>query len=236
MQLFVGTSGYSYKEWKGSFYPKKIPAGDMLGFYAKQFAAVELNNTFYKMPEASVLAASAREVPKHFRFSIKAPQSITHRKRLNGAEGYVEFLVGAVKSFKKKRGPILFGLPPNFKKNIERLDNLLALLGGKTPATFEFRHESWFDDDVYDCLRRHNCPLCIADTEEMPDPRVISTANWGYLRLRRDTYTTPKLRKWVKVIASQDWKETYVFFKHEDTGTGPKFATTFLKLASEAGI
>lgn len=236
MQLHVGTSGYSYKEWKGSFYPEKIPAGDMLGFYAKQFAAVELNNTFYRMPVAAVLTANAGEVPKHFRFSIKAPQSITHRKRLNGVEEDMEHLVETVKSLKKKQGPILFGLPPNFKKYVERLDNLLTLLGRKTPATFEFRHESWFDDEVYDCLRRHNCPLCIADTEEMPDPRVVSTADWGYVRLRRDTYTTPKLRKWVKVIASQNWKETYVFFKHEDTGTGPKFAAKFLELAAEAGL
>jgi uncharacterized protein YecE (DUF72 family) len=141
-----------------------------------------------------------------------------------------------VKAFKKKQGPILFGLPPNFKKNIERLDNLLTLLGGKTQSTFEFRHESWFDDEVYDCLRRHACPLCVADTEEMPDPSVVSTADWGYLRLRRDDYTVPQLRKWVKAIAAQEWKEVYVFFKHEDTGTGPKFATKFLELAAESGI
>lgn len=236
MQLFVGTSGYSYKEWKGSFYPVKLPAAEMLAYYATKFAAVELNNTFYRMPSASVLEGNAAQVPENFQFSIKAPQTITHRKRLNGVEGDVEFLVGAVKAFQKKQGPILFGLPPNFKKNIERLEGLLKLLGGKTQATFEFRHESWFDDEVYDSLRRHSCPLCIADTEEMPDPSVVSTADWGYLRLRRDNYTVPQLRKWVKAIAAQDWKSAYVFFKHEDTGTGPKFATKFLELAREAGI
>jgi uncharacterized protein YecE (DUF72 family) len=232
MQLFVGTSGYSYPKWKGGFYPAKLPQKEMLSYYADRFAAVELNNTFYKMPSESDVKAWAEQVPKTFRFAIKAPQTITHFKRLKDAEEPTKQLFQTAATLKRRQGPILFGLPPNLKKDVPRLRSFLRLLPKKYQAAFEFRHESWFDDEVFDCLRDRGCSLCIADAEDLPPVELVSTTDWGYIRLRRENYTKKELAAWVKRIKSQPWQETHVFFKHEDTGTGPKFATQFLQLAS----
>jgi uncharacterized protein YecE (DUF72 family) len=231
MQFFVGTSGYSYKEWKGSFYPEKLPAKEMLSFYAQHFSTVEINNTFYKMPTVSVVESWAQQAPNSFRFVLKAPQAITHFKRLKAEcqESLNAFLETA-SALKKRQGPLLFQLPPNFKKDVERLDGFLKLIPKRTQVGFEFRHESWFDADVYACLKKHSCVLCTADADELPHSDLVSTAKWGMVRLRREKYSKKQLADWVKKIKAQDWSQVYLFFKHEDTGTGPKFASQFLSL------
>jgi len=232
MQLFVGTSGYGYKEWKGNFYPEKLPAKEMLNYYAQHFSTVEINNTFYKMPDASVLESWTLQLPDGFRFVVKAPQLITHRKRLKNTEAELDQLLKAVAVLKDHRGPLLFQLPPNLKKDVALLQTFLRGVGRRVQAAIEFRHESWNDDDVSACLVAHKCALCVADTDEVPVTQLISTAPWGYLRLRRERYTTKQLKEWVKQIKSQPWQSAYVFFKHEDTGTGPRFAARFLELAA----
>ncbi|MEX0641685.1 MAG: DUF72 domain-containing protein [Pirellulales bacterium] len=230
MQFFVGTSGYSYPQWKGSFYPKKLPQREMLSYYAQRFSTVEANSTFYRMPRPGVLEAWAEQVPGSFRFALKAPQTITHRKRLKNAEAATDDFLRAAAALKRRLGPLLFQLPPDFKKDLRRLDAFLRFLGKKRSLAFEFRHASWFDDDVFDCLRAHSAALCVADTDDVSRVDLIRTADWGYVRLRRTRYTDQRLRTWIERINFQDWTAAYVFFKHEETGTGPKFAARFLSL------
>ena len=232
MRFFVGTSGYSYKEWKGSFYPEKLPQREMLAYYAQRFGTVEVNNSFYRMPAASVLKSWAQEVPAGFRFVLKAPQTITHFKRLNNAKSVTNDFLRIAATLKQRRGPVLFQLPPNFKKDLARLEVFLSLIRKGTAIAFEFRHSSWFDNEVIDCLRAKSCALCVADTDDLPRADLISTAGWGYVRLRRKHYTRKQLAAWVERMKAQAWSEAYVFFKHEDAGTGPKFAARFLELAS----
>jgi len=231
MRFFVGTSGYSYKEWKGNFYPEKLPQKEMLSYYAQRFSTVEINNTFYRMPSASVVESWAHQTPDSFRFVLKAPQTITHRKRLKGAEEATDNLLRVAAVLKERQGPLLFQLPPNLKKDLARLEHFLSFIAGKTAAAFEFRHASWLDDEVYDCLRAHSCALCANDMDDAPSPDLVSTADWGYLRLRREGYTDESLGEWIAKLRSHDWNEAYVCFKHEDTGTGPKLAARFLELA-----
>jgi uncharacterized protein YecE (DUF72 family) len=233
MRLFVGTSGYSYKEWKGSFYPEKLPQKQMLTCYAQRFSTVEANNTSYRLPALSVLESWAEQVPEGFRFVLKAPQKITHFRRLKQVEEETKSFLRAAAALKKRRGPLFFQLPPNFKKDLPRLQAFLSLLGPRTQAAFEFRHESWFDDEVFDCLRGKSCALCVADTDDSPCKELVHTARWGYLRLRREGYSDSGLRGWIKRIRSQPWDGVYVFFKHEDSGAGPKLAARFLKLAGQ---
>jgi uncharacterized protein YecE (DUF72 family) len=227
MQIHVGTSGFSYKEWKGTFYPEKIKGPDMLRFYAERFDTVEINNTFYRMPQASVLEHWAQEVPPGFRFVLKAPQRITHQKRLAGVEEDVAYFFATAKSMGAVLGPVLFQLPPYMKKDLPRLDALLRLVPSGQRAALEFRHESWFDDEVYARLRAGNSALCIADTDEEPLHDIRATAGWGYLRLRRVAYDEAALGEWAARVKAQGWDEAYVFFKHEDEGTGPRFAAAF---------
>lgn len=233
MQLFVGTSGYGYKEWKGSFYPEKLPAKEMLRFYGEQFNSVELNNTFRRMPTAEILIDLLGHVPKSFRFAVKAPQAITHFKRLKDADEPVRQFVEAVQSLKTQCGPLLFQLPPNFKKDLERLSTFLKLLKKSDRAAFEFRHESWYDDEVVQLLRKHHCALCVADDDDLPDARVERTADFGYVRLRRAAYSNAELKKWFERLQKMEWNALYIYFKHEETGTGPKFARELLKIAGQ---
>ena len=231
MRFFVGTSGYSYKEWKGSFYPEKLPQKEMLNYYAERFSTVEINNTFYRMPKASVLESWADQVPDSFRFVLKAPQVVTHRKRLKGVEQETDYLLRTAAVLKGRQGPLLFQLPPNLKKDLSRLETFLGLLGEGALVAFEFRHESWFDGEVFACLRENSCALCVADMDDASTTDLVNTAGWGYVRLRREDYTDQQLGEWIKRLRSQAWGEAYVFFKHEDAGTGPKFAARFLELA-----
>ena len=231
MQLYVGTSGYSYKEWKGSFYPEKIPAAQMLSYYASRLPAVELNNTFYRLPQRGMVESWKAQVPEDFRFSVKAPQRITHFKRLKEAAAETSYMLDVVSALEDRLGVVLFQLPPNMKKDLERLETFLRDLPANTPAAFEFRHPTWFDDDVIELLRSHNRVLCIADTDDLPTNHIDKTADWGYLRLRRVHYSEADLVEWTKRIRAQQWQTTYVFFKHENEGTGPKLAAQFIDLS-----
>jgi uncharacterized protein YecE (DUF72 family) len=231
MQFFVGTSGFSYKEWKGSFYPEKLPQKEMLGYYSRRLGAVEINNTFYRMPKASVLEAWAEQVPGSFRFVLKASQRITHYKRLKDVEGDTDYLLRTSAVLGPRRGPLLFQLPANLPKDLPRLETFLDLLSGEARAAFEFRHESWFDEEVFGCLRAHSCGLCFADMEDGPAGELVSTADWGYVRLRREEYSDDDLRGWIDRLNAQGWNEACVFFKHEDAGAGPRLASRFLELA-----
>lgn len=230
MDLYVGTSGYSYKEWKGSFYPEKLAAKDMLPYYAERLKAVELNNTFYRLPQKSMVESWKSQVPEDFRFSVKASQRITHFKRLKEAEAETKFMLDIVSALADRLGVVLFQLPPNMKKDLERLETFLSHLTGEIKATFEFRHPTWFDDEVLELLSRHERALCVSDTDDLPVSRIDKTTDWGYLRLRRVNYSESELKNWVKQIKAQKWKSTYVFFKHEDEGTGPKLAARFIDL------
>jgi uncharacterized protein YecE (DUF72 family) len=231
MKLHVGTSGYAYKEWKGSFYPRDLPAKRMLHFYGEHFRAVEINNTFYRMPTASLLQAWAGEVPADFRFVLKAPQRITHRHRLVDADEDVGYLLDVAATLQSRLGALLFQLPPSLKKDTSRLSAFLALLPPQRRAAFEFRHASWFDDEVFALLRDHQAALCIAEAEGDFDVPVVATADWGYLRLRRADYGDPELQVWAQRVRQQGWQEAFVFFKHEEAGRGPQLAQRFIELA-----
>lgn len=233
MNLYVGTSGYSYKEWKGSFYPKDIAADRMLAYYAQRFRSVEINNTFYRMPSVSVLEGWATEVPPEFRFVLKASRRITHIRRLKEAGDDVAYLLKVSAALGQRLGPLLFQLPPNLKKDLPRLADFLALLPPATRAAIEFRHQSWFDDDVLDLLRRHGASLCIAEAGDGVEVPFVSTADWGYLRLRMPEYTDADLRGWLDRVRGQNWRDAFIFFKHEDEGKGPEMASRLLALAEK---
>jgi len=234
LELYVGTSGYSYKEWKGSFYPADLAAKDMLGYYGERLNAVEINNTFYRLPRESVLDGWASQVPGSFRFSIKASQRITHFARLKEeAREPTEYLLRTVHVLGPKLGVLLFQLPPNLKAEVERLRAFLEVLPEGTPAAFEFRHESWKDPAVLDLLRARGVVLVCADTEESEaDEPIVATADWGYLRLRRPDYTDADLGRWAEGVRAAGWKRAFVFFKHEDEGAGPRLAARFREIAA----
>jgi len=231
MNLYVGTSGYSYKEWKGPFYPKDLPDKQMLRFYGERFRSVEINNTFYRMPKASVLEAWAAEVPADFKFVLKASQKITHFQRLKDARDSVEYLINVATTLKERLGPLLFQLPPNLQKDVPRLREFLMLLPRQGRAAFEFRHQSWFDDEVFAVLREFQAVLCIAEAENDLEIPFVSTANWGYLRLRRPDYSDAELKTWGDRVRQTGWTDAFVYFKHEDEGKGPLMAKRFLELA-----
>jgi uncharacterized protein YecE (DUF72 family) len=233
MNLHVGTSGYSYKEWKGSFYPEDLPAKEMLAYYSRKLPAVEINNTFYRLPQPAMIENWKEQVPEEFRFSIKATQRITHIKRLNNAAEETKYLLETVALLQERLGVVLFQLPPNMKKDAERLRNFLSQLPADARAAFEFRHESWFDAETFDLLRAKDCALVTSDTDEKPLSGIISTATWGYLRLRRVLYEENDLAAWIKRVRDQSWKNAFVFFKHEDEGTGPKLAAQFIALCQK---
>lgn len=230
MRLFVGTSGYGYKEWKGRFYPQDITARGMLPFYSHHFRAVEINNTFYRMPDKELLARWAAQVPDDFVFTLKAPRVITHIRRLRSATEETLHLVETAASLGKKLGPILFQLPEYFPKDLSRLETLLDLLPG-SKAVFEFRNPSWLDSEVVDLLRARGQALCISDRDSDHPPTVVGTADWGYLRLRRPGYSDADLALWLDSIVARRWDTAYVFFKHEDQAKGPALAKRFLELA-----
>ena len=231
MNLYVGTSGYSYKEWKGSFYPEDLPDRQMLRFYGERFRSVEINNTFYRMPKAPVLEGWAAEVPADFKFVLKAAQRITHQHQLKDADESVSYLLEVAGALKERLGPLLFQLPPYLRKDAPRLREFLALLRPHRRAAFEFRHQSWFDEEVFGLLRDHQAVLCIAEAENNLEIPFVSTADWGYLRLRRPDYGDAELKKWAERVRRQDWRDAFLFFKHEEKGKGPQMAKRFLELA-----
>ena len=232
MNLYVGTSGYSYKEWKGSFYPEDLPDKQMLRYYGERFRSVEINNTFYRMPKASVLETWAGEVPADFKFVLKASQRITHFQRLKDAGDSVAYLLKVALTLKERLGPLLFQLPPFLEKDATRLREFLKLLPVDSRAAFEFRHQSWFDEEIFGLLREHRAVLCIAEADNDLETPFVSTADWGYLRLRRPDYGDPELKQWADKVRQQTWDDAFVFFKHEDEGKGPQMGKRFLELDS----
>ncbi|HVS64215.1 MAG TPA: DUF72 domain-containing protein [Thermoanaerobaculia bacterium] len=234
MKLFCGTSGFSYKEWKGPFYPEDLPASKMLEFYSSRLPAVEINNTFYRLPKAEMLAKWRDAVPEGFRFVLKASQRITHRQRLEGAQDAVRYLVETSEQLGSRRGPFLVQLPPFLRKDVARLARFLDEWPQAARAAFEFRHASWFDEEVFETLRGAGAALCLADPHQVKDaeddqaePELVSTSSWGYLRLRRESYDQAALESWARRVREQAWDEAYVFFKHEDEGAGPRLAARF---------
>lgn len=229
MRVRAGTSGFSYKEWKGSFYPEKMKEADMLPYYAERFDTVELNNTFYRLPNESTLQQWAGRVPEGFRFSLKASRIITHIRRFREVAEPVAYLYRVTESLGAARGPVLFGLPPNMKQDLDRLRAFLDLVPAGVRTAIEFRHASWHDDVVFAALRERGVALCIAQTAEEETP-FVATAGWGYVRLRREAYDTAELKHWRERITAQKWDEAFVYFKHEDAGVGPRLAREFLDL------
>jgi uncharacterized protein YecE (DUF72 family) len=232
MRVCAGTSGWSYDEWKGSFYPEGLPSRKMLAYYAEHFRTVEVNNTFYRMPKPEVLAGWAEQVPDDFRFVLKASRRITHNAKLGAAAAdSLAYLFTCADAMGEKLGPVLFQTPPWLKKDALVLRDFLALIPSGRKAAFEFRNDSWFDDEVYGLLAASDAAFAVADTgEEGKDPPLVPTASWGYARLRRVAYDEGVLEGWAKDLTRPDWKELYVFFKHEDEGTGPRLAKKFLEL------
>lgn len=231
MQLHVGTSGYNFPEWKGSFYPEKLPAAKMLEYYATKLQTVEINYTFYRMPTPKIVAGWVATVPETFTFVLKAPQRITHIARLKDIDDTLRYFCETALGLGAKLGPVLVQLPPNFTKDTARLANLLAQLPPGIRCACEFRNASWFGDDVYELLRTYNAALCVADTDEATTP-LVATADFGYLRLRDEGYGAQDLEEWAGKVRElgSGWRDAFVFFKHEGSGEGPKLAERFLAL------
>ncbi len=234
--ILVGTSGYNYPEWKGSFYPADLPAKKMLPYYAGRFPTVEINYTFYRMPTPKLIAGWREQVPPVFRFTLKAPKRITHDRRLRPAE-VGESLHGfltAASELGPQMAALLFQLPPNFKKDLPLLGEFLSLLPPATTAAFEFRHPSWLEDDVFDLLGSRNVALCIADSDTRETP-IVATADYAYLRLRDEGYGDGDIAKWTAIAQqlSRTAKDVFVYFKHEDEGKGAAFGQHMLRLLEE---
>ncbi len=217
MVINIGTSGYSYKEWKGTFYPEELKPAEMLSYYAERLGTVEINNTFYHMPTKKLLEEWASKVPDTFKFVLKVSQKVTHYKRLKGVEEEIEYLMRTVRVLGPKLGPLLVQIPPNFARDDERLAAFLDLVAGVRVA-LEVRHASWRAPEVLALLQKHGAALVASETDEEPDPRIEHTAPWGYLRLRKTSYEKGEIAEWSQKIAAQGWEEAFVFFKHEAIG------------------
>ncbi|KJS32566.1 MAG: hypothetical protein VR64_06440 [Desulfatitalea sp. BRH_c12] len=232
MHVYVGTSGYSYKEWKGSFYPEDLAAKDMLKYYSANLPAVEINNTFYRMPAAGMLATWVEQVPRAFRFVLKAPRKITHTRPLKDKDAEIGYLFETAATLGDRLGAVLFQLPPYLRKDIKLLANFLDILPSATQAAFEFRHRSWFEKDIYDLLRARGCALCCSDGEKEELCEFVPTTDWGYLRLRKPDYSEQDLQVWARRVQAQNWHTAYAFFKHEDAAIGPQMAGRFIHLVN----
>ena len=235
MKLWAGASGYAYKAWQGSFYPGNIDAEAMLGWYAERLPSVEINSTFYRMPKVEVLQRWAQATPGAFRFAIKASKRITHDARLaaDAAAESVAYLYKNLAALGVKRGPVLFQLPPFLKKDSARLQNFLQLLPEGHRAVFEFRHDSWFDDEVYALLKTAGAALCLSEREDSTPPPLVQTAAWGYVRLRLESYSDADLAVWAERLASMQWQEVHVYFMHEPTAPG--YAAALLACVAAMG-
>jgi uncharacterized protein YecE (DUF72 family) len=231
MNHWIGTSGFQYREWKGKFYPDDLSPAKMLAYYSERFPSTEINATFRRVPTAAALQQWSDSTPEKFRFSFKAPQKITHFAKLRDCVDSVQFFASAIASQKDKLGAVLFQLPPTFKKDEVLLREFLQSMPRAIRPAFEFRHESWFADDVFDALRSNNAALCIAESEDLGTP-FEATADFGYLRPRREDYTEATLQRWAEFVRRQAsrWTDAYIYFKHEEQAVGPAFARLFSSL------
>jgi uncharacterized protein YecE (DUF72 family) len=225
MDSWIGTSGFQYAEWKGKFYPEDLPAAKMLAFYSERFSTTEVNYTFHRIPSAKTIENWKAQTPSRFRFTLKAPQKVTHYARLRDCSDTIRYFHDVTSALGEKRGAVLFQLPPNFKKDLALLAEFVNSLPSGMRAAFEFRHESWFADDVYETLKAGSAALCIADMEEIATPPV-ATAPFGYFRLRREDYSSADVRRWADVVREKGagWTDAYIYFKHEEAGIGPRLA------------
>jgi len=230
MKFWIGTSGFQYKEWKGNFYPEDLPAAKMLPFYAERFSTTEINYTFHRIPATKTIDNWKAQTPEKFRFALKAPQKITHWSKLRDCADTLEYFCKVAGGLGERLGPVLFQLPPTFKKDVDVLSSFLHELP-EMRAAFEFRNESWFDQEIFERLRSRNIALCIADTDTIATPKEI-TANYGYLRLRREDYQTIDIECWAEFVRQQraNWQNAFIYFKHEESGIGPKLATQMMEL------
>ena len=230
MRYLIGTSGYNYPEWRGSFYPEKFPTAKMLAFYAEHFTTVEVNYTFYRVPTPALLEGWAKGTPETFTFTLKAPRRITHDSKLQRCEDLTQTFCRTARTLGSKLGALLFQLPPTFKRDDGVLSAFLELIPEGTRAAFEFRHTSWHDDTVFAALKQHNVAVCVADSEKMSTP-VVATADYAYFRLRDEGYQRADIERWASVIKSQPIPgDAFVYFKHEEQGKGPEFAKMLMEL------
>lgn len=229
MKLYAGASGYSFKEWNGIFYPEKCKPAEMLPFYSARLPTVEINNTFYRMPAVPMLEEWVKCTPEAFRFAIKASRRITHMARIKveSAADSVAYLYKNLAALGPKRGPVLFQLPPNLKKDAPRLAAFMELLPDGHNAAFEFRNDTWFDDEVYALLKAKGAALVLSEREDNAPPPLVETAPWGYVRLRLETYSEDDLRHWAERLAATGWRETFAYFMHEPTA--PEYAQTLMR-------
>ena len=236
MKFWIGTSGFQYTEWREVFYPAKLPAAKMLPFYAERFPTTEVNYTFRRIPSGKTIESWFALTPEHFAFSLKAPQRITHFAKLQNCADSLRYFFGVIQGLERKLGPLLFQLPPSFKKDAGVLNAFLKELPDGIRAAFEFRHSSWLDDEIFESLRAHNAALCIAESEKLSAP-IVATADFGYLRLRREDYTAIDIARWAEVLRSNEdnWVDAYVYFKHEERGEGPRLATEMIRALGTSG-
>jgi uncharacterized protein YecE (DUF72 family) len=231
MTPWIGTSGFQYAEWKGKFYPEDLPAAKMLPFYAEHFPTTEINYTFHRIPSPKTIENWKQQTPARFRFGLKALQKITHFARLRDCADTLRYFHDVTLALGEKLGPVLFQLPPNFKRDTILLADFVNSLPGDLRAAFEFRHESWFTDEVYEALKERGAVLCIAEMEEMTTP-AVPTADWGYLRLRREDYGARDVARWAEFVRGQgkNWSDAFIYFKHEEAGTGPRLAKEMMDI------
>jgi uncharacterized protein YecE (DUF72 family) len=234
MNFWIGTSGFQYTEWKGNFYPEDLATAKMLLFYAERFATTEINYTFRRIPAQKTIENWKAQTPEKFRFALKAPQKITHRSKLRDCTDTLEYFLKIAAGLGERLGPVLFQLPPSFQKDVDVLSSFLREVPS-IRAAFEFRHHSWFDQEIFDLLRSRNIALCIADTDAVATPRK-TTADYGYLRLRREDYAKADIEWWADFIRDQqaNWTDAFVYFKHEESGIGPKLAQQMMELLADS--
>jgi uncharacterized protein YecE (DUF72 family) len=231
MNIWIGTSGFQYAEWKGNFYPEDLPAAKMLPYYAERLNTTEINYTFHRIPAAKTIDNWNKLTPINFRFALKAPQKITHWAKLRDCGDTMRYFFDVASGLGEKLGPILFQLPPNFKKDTFLLADFVNCFPTGMRAAFEFRHESWFGDDVWEIFKSCNVALCIAETEDFATPK-IATADYGYLRLRRADHAEDDVTRWAEFVRkeSERWSDTFIYFKHEEGGIGPKLAKQMMEI------
>ena len=233
MKCWIGTSGFQYSQWKGTFYPEDLPAAKMLPFYAERFSTTEINYTFHRIPAPKTIENWKTLTPENFRFALKAPQKITHFAKLRDCADTLGYFCQIISGLGQRLGPVLFQLPPNFRKDAAALNSFLRELPS-IRAAFEFRHDSWFDDEIFEILKSRNIALCIADTEKLETP-TVTTADYGYLRLRREDYEKSDVERWAKFTREQEakWRDVFVYFKHEESGIGPKLAVQMIEMLKQ---